>query len=50
MIAALMIFGLIATIALLVPVSFKITSFICGYKNSKKETMTQIMPLLIIQH
>lgn len=36
MIAALMIFGLIATIALLVPVSFKITSFICGYKKFQK--------------
>lgn len=31
-----MIFGLIATIALLVPVSFKITSFICGYKKFQK--------------
>lgn len=36
MIAALMIFGLIATIALLVPVSFKIISFICGYKQFQK--------------
>lgn len=36
MIAALMIFGLIATIALLVPVSFKIISFICGYKKFQK--------------
>jgi hypothetical protein len=36
MIAALMIFGLIATIALLVPVSFKIIGFICGYKKFQK--------------
>lgn len=31
-----MIFGLIATIALLVPVSFKIIGFICGYKKFQK--------------
>lgn len=36
MIAALMIFGLIATIALLIPVSFKTISFICGYKKFQK--------------
>lgn len=33
MIAALMIFELIATIALLVPIGFKIIDFICGYKK-----------------
>lgn len=36
MIAALMIFGLIATIALLVPIGFKIIDFICGYKEFQK--------------
>ena len=36
MIAALIIFGLIATIALLIPVSFKTISFICGYKKFQK--------------
>lgn len=36
MIAALMIFELIATIALLVPIGFKIIDFICGYKKFQK--------------
>lgn len=36
MIAALIIFGLIATIALLVPISFKIIGFIHGYKKFQK--------------
>lgn len=36
MIAALIIFGLIAAIALLIPVSFEIISFICGYKKFQK--------------
>lgn len=36
MIAALMIFGLIATIALLIPVSSKIINFIHNYKNFQK--------------
>ena len=36
MIAALIIFGLIATIALLIPVSFKIINFIHGYKKFQK--------------
>lgn len=36
MIAALIIFGLIAAIALLIPVSFEIISFICGYKKFQR--------------
>lgn len=36
MIAALIIFGLIAAIALLIPVSFKIISFILGYKKFQR--------------
>ena len=36
MIAALIIFGLMATIALLIPVSFKIINFIHGYKKFQK--------------
>ena len=36
MIAALIIFGLIAAIALLIPVSFKIINFIHGYKKFQK--------------
>lgn len=36
MIAALMIFGLIAAIALLIPVSFEIISFIHGYKKFQR--------------
>lgn len=36
MIAALIIFGLMAAIALLIPVSFKIISFIHGYKEFQK--------------
>ena len=36
MIAALIIFGLIATIALLIPVSFKIINFIHDYKKFQK--------------
>lgn len=36
MIAALIIFGLIAAIALLIPVSFKIISFICGYSKKRR--------------
>lgn len=36
MIAALMIFGLIAAIALLVPISFKIINFILGYKKFQR--------------
>lgn len=36
MIAALIIFGLIAAIALLIPVSFKIISFIHGYKKFQR--------------
>jgi hypothetical protein len=40
MIAALIIFGLIAAIALLIPVSFKIISLFMAIKNFKGETMT----------
>lgn len=36
MIAALIIFGLMAVIALLIPVSFKIISFILGYKKFQR--------------
>ena len=36
MIAALIIFGLMAAIALLIPVSFKIISFILGYKKFQR--------------
>lgn len=36
MIAALIIFGLMAAIALLIPVSFKTINFIHGYKNFQK--------------
>jgi hypothetical protein len=36
MIAALIIFGLIAAIALLIPVSFEIISFILGYKKFQR--------------
>ena len=36
MIAALIIFGLMAAIALLIPVSFKIINFIHGYKKFQK--------------
>lgn len=36
MIAALIIFGLIAVIALLIPVSFEIISFIHGYKKFQR--------------
>ena len=36
MIAALIIFGLMATITLLIPVSFKIINFIHGYKEFQK--------------
>ena len=36
MIAALITFGLIAAIALLIPVSFKIISFIHGYKQFQR--------------
>lgn len=36
MIAALIIFGLIAAIALLIPVSFEIISFICSYKKFQR--------------
>lgn len=36
MIAALIIFGLMAVIALLIPVSFKIISFILGYKRFQR--------------
>lgn len=36
MIAALIIFGLMAIIALLIPVSFKIISFILGYKKFQR--------------
>lgn len=36
MIAALIIFGLIAAIALSIPVNFEIIAFICGYKKFQK--------------
>ena len=40
MIAALIIFGLMAAIALLIPVSFVTINFIHGYKNFKGEMIS----------
>lgn len=51
MIAALIIFGLIAAIALLIPVSFEIIAFAHNYRIfQKRDDDFLTMPLLITQH
>lgn len=48
MIAALIIFGLMAAIALLIPVSFKIINFILGYKKFQRRDGKRIIAYVVI--